>query len=76
MTLIAHLKELRNRIAVALLFILIGTAVAFWWYDHGLGQFIRAPYCGIPADNRLGTGGTGDDCRCWSPTCSAARSSG
>jgi len=64
MTLIAHLKELRNRIAVALLFILIGTAVAFWWYDHGLGQFIRAPYCSIPSDDRaLGTGGTVGDCR-------------
>jgi sec-independent protein translocase protein TatC len=64
MTLIAHLKELRNRIAVALLFILIGTAIAFWWYDHGLGQFIRAPYCSIPSDDRaLGTGGTVGDCR-------------
>jgi len=61
MSLIAHLRELRNRIAVALLFVLIGTAIAFWWYDHGLGQFIRAPYCGIPADNRF-EGGTSDDC--------------
>ncbi|MEI4271287.1 twin-arginine translocase subunit TatC [Klenkia sp. LSe6-5] len=64
MTLIAHLRELRNRIAVALLFILIGTAIAFWWYDHGLGQFIRAPYCSIPSDDRaLGTGGTVGDCK-------------
>lgn len=63
MTLISHLKELRNRIAVALLFILIGTAVAFWWYDHGLGQFIRAPYCSVPAENRLESGVDGADCR-------------
>ncbi len=64
MTLVAHLKELRNRIAVALLFIAIATAVSFWWYDHGLGQFIRAPYCSIPADNRaLDTGSSLDDCR-------------
>ena len=62
MTLIAHLKELRNRVAIALLFILLGTAVCFWWYDHGLGTFIRAPYCGIPDSNRLETA-TGDDCR-------------
>jgi sec-independent protein translocase protein TatC len=62
MSLIAHLRELRNRIAIALLFILIGTAIAFWWYDHGLGQFIRAPYCSIPADNRLQAGTPGDDC--------------
>ena len=63
MSLIAHLRELRNRIAVALLFVLIGTAICFWWYDHGLGAFIRAPYCSIPADNRaLGTGGSSGDC--------------
>ncbi|MEU2350705.1 twin-arginine translocase subunit TatC [Modestobacter sp. NPDC013298] len=64
MTLVAHLRELRNRIAVALLFVLAATAVCFWWYDHGLGTFIRAPYCGIPADNRaLGTGTTSGDCK-------------
>ena len=54
MSLIAHLRELRNRVAKALLFLLIGTAVAFWWYDHGLGTFIRAPYCDLPADLRYG----------------------
>jgi sec-independent protein translocase protein TatC len=57
MSLIAHLTELRNRIAKALLFVLIGTAVAFWWYDEGLGDFIRAPYCGLDEDLRYG----GDD---------------
>ena len=61
MTLVAHLRELRNRIGVALLFVLVGTAVAFWWYEHGLGEFIRAPYCGLDTDLRaLGTGGSGD----------------
>ncbi len=54
MSLIAHLTELRNRIAKALLALLVATAVAFWWYDHGLGEFIRAPYCGLPADLRYG----------------------
>jgi sec-independent protein translocase protein TatC len=63
MSLIAHLTELRNRIGKSLFFILIGTAVAFWWYEHGLGEFIRAPYCGLDSDLRaLGTGGTADDC--------------
>jgi sec-independent protein translocase protein TatC len=61
MTLIGHLRELRSRIAVALFFVLIGTAVSFWWYEHGLGQFIRAPYCGLDTDLRaLGTGSSGD----------------
>jgi len=42
----------------------IGTAICFWWYDHGLGAFIRAPYCAIPADNRaFGTGATSGDCK-------------
>jgi sec-independent protein translocase protein TatC len=61
MTLIAHLRELRNRVGIALVFVLIGTAVAFWWYEHGLGEFIRAPYCGLDTDLRaLGTGSRGD----------------
>jgi sec-independent protein translocase protein TatC len=54
MSLIAHLTELRNRIAKALLALLVATAIAFWWYDHGLGEFIRAPYCNLPADLRYG----------------------
>ena len=61
MSLIAHLTELRNRIAKALLALLVATVVAFWWYDHGLGEFIRAPYCGLPADLRYG-GGDGNGC--------------
>jgi sec-independent protein translocase protein TatC len=62
MTLVAHLTELRNRIGKALLALLVATAIAFWWYEHGLGDFIRAPYCGLPEDLRYGgddTGGCG-----------------
>jgi sec-independent protein translocase protein TatC len=59
MTLIAHLRELRNRVAKALLAILVATAVAFWWYEHGLGEFIRAPYCGLPANLRYGGNAAG-----------------
>ena len=54
MTLVAHLTELRNRIAKALLALLVASAVAFWWYEHGLGDFIRAPYCGLDPDLRYG----------------------
>jgi len=54
MTLVAHLTELRNRVAKALLALLVATAVAFWWYDHGLGEFIRAPYCGLDPHLRFG----------------------
>ena len=52
MSLVGHLTELRNRVGKALLFVLLGTAVAFWWYEHGLGDFIRAPYCGLPDELR------------------------
>ncbi|WP_347058148.1 twin-arginine translocase subunit TatC [Blastococcus sp. HT6-30] len=48
MTLTAHLAELRRRVGWSLLYVLLGTAVAFWWYEEGLGDFIRAPYCGLP----------------------------
>ncbi|GAA3167485.1 twin-arginine translocase subunit TatC [Blastococcus jejuensis] len=54
MTLVAHLTELRNRIALSLLALLVATAVSFWWYEHGLGEFIRAPYCNLPEDLRYG----------------------
>jgi sec-independent protein translocase protein TatC len=60
MSLIAHLTELRNRVAKALLALLVATAIAFWWYDHGLGEFIRAPYCNLPAGLRYG--GNEDGC--------------
>ncbi|MCW2697153.1 MAG: tatC [Modestobacter sp.] len=58
MTLVGHLRELRNRVAVALVFVLLATAVSFWWYEHGLGDFLRAPYCDLPADLRFD--GNGD----------------
>jgi sec-independent protein translocase protein TatC len=60
MTLVAHLTELRNRVAKALLALLIATAVSFWWYEHGLGEFIRAPYCGLDPNLRYG----GNDTAC------------
>ena len=62
MSLVGHLRELRNRIGIALLFVLIGTAVAFWWYEHGLGEFIRAPYCGLDPDIRGLPSQTSGDC--------------
>jgi sec-independent protein translocase protein TatC len=59
MTLVAHLTELRNRVFKALLALLLATAVSFWWYEHGLGEFIRAPYCNLPAELRYGDDDTG-----------------
>jgi sec-independent protein translocase protein TatC len=59
MSLVAHLTELRNRVAKALLALLIATAISFWWYEHGLGDFIRAPYCGLEPELRYGDSDTG-----------------
>jgi sec-independent protein translocase protein TatC len=59
MSLVAHLTELRNRIAKALIAVLVAGAVAFWWYQHGLGDFVRAPYCDLPAKLRYGGGQNG-----------------
>jgi sec-independent protein translocase protein TatC len=61
MSLIAHLRELRNRVGKALLAIVIATVIAFWWYQHGLADFIRAPYCDLPAHLRF-TNGTSGEC--------------
>jgi sec-independent protein translocase protein TatC len=60
MSLIGHLTELRNRLAKSLLAVFVATAVAFWWYEHGLGDFIRAPYCGL--DPHLRFGGDSGSC--------------
>src|SRR3954453_19606984 len=53
MTLVAHLTELRNRIAKALLALALGTIVGFLWYDHGLLTFLTEPYCALPAGFRF-----------------------
>ena len=60
MTLVAHLTELRNRIAKALLALAVGTVVGFLWYDHGLLTFLTEPYCALPGELRLQQDG---DCR-------------
>jgi sec-independent protein translocase protein TatC len=53
MTLVAHLTELRNRIAKALLALALGTIVGFLWYDRGLLTFLTEPYCALPAGFRF-----------------------
>ncbi|MGY1702329.1 twin-arginine translocase subunit TatC [Geodermatophilus sp. SYSU D00766] len=53
MTLVAHLTELRNRVAKALLALALGTIAGFLWYDHGLLTFLSEPYCSLPAELRF-----------------------
>lgn len=52
MSLVAHLTELRNRIAKALLALAVGTVIGFLWYDRGLLTFLTEPYCALPDDFR------------------------
>lgn len=58
MTLIEHLQELRRRIVYALLALVVGTIIGFFWYQHApfgwstLGEILREPYCALPAEKR------------------------
>src|SRR5258708_3232999 len=57
MSLIAHIRELRNRIVKALLAATLG-AIAGWFIEPHIWHFVTAPYCRLPARyiNPLGTG--------------------
>jgi sec-independent protein translocase protein TatC len=54
MTLIEHLYELRNRLAVALVAIAVMTVLGYVWYGTALfgvpslGDVLKAPYCELP----------------------------
>ena len=58
MTLVEHLTELRRRVIVSLVAIVVGTIIGFIWYQSApgalmpLGEIIRRPYCNLPQDLR------------------------
>jgi sec-independent protein translocase protein TatC len=66
MTLIEHLYELRNRLAIALIAVGLMTVVGYVWYGTqffgwpSLGDVLKQPYCELPATVRplLGGGGS------------------
>lgn len=47
MSLIAHIRELRNRVIKVVLIVTIGSIVGWIIYPH-VWQFIEAPYCRLP----------------------------
>lgn len=53
MPLVDHLRELRSRIFKALIFVALGAVVGFIWYNHGLLDFLKQPYCALDAEKRF-----------------------
>ena len=68
MSLIDHLYELRNRLGIAILAILLTTVVGYVWFEvalfglPSLGEILKAPYCSIAPSARAVI--TADPTRC------------
>lgn len=55
MPLMDHLRELRNRLIIALLGLLVGIIIGFIYFDP-IWKFISEPYCGLPQAQQLRPG--------------------
>ena len=63
MTLGEHLYELRYRLGIVLVAVVIGGIFGFWWFANSvfglptLADILLRPYCGLPAEQRLSPNG-------------------
>jgi sec-independent protein translocase protein TatC len=55
MSLMDHLRELRNRLIKAILALLVGTIVG-WVLFQPIWEFLKEPYCSLPASQQLESG--------------------
>src|SRR5690349_15512647 len=55
MSLMDHLRELRNRLVKAILGLTLGTVVGFVFFDK-IWAFMTGPYCRLPAAYKLKAG--------------------
>ncbi len=56
MPLMEHIRELRNRVVVIVVAVLIGSVIGWYIYPH-VWHFIEAPYCRIPQRSLYGAKG-------------------
>ncbi|MDT4939766.1 MAG: sec-independent protein translocase protein TatC [Pseudonocardiales bacterium] len=59
MSVLDHLRELRRRLILAVLFIALGAVLGWFLYGHIL-NFLRHPYCSVPKQYRYTPVGTQD----------------
>jgi sec-independent protein translocase protein TatC len=55
MSLMEHLRELRNRLLIALLGLAVGVVIGFIYFDP-IWKFLEAPYCGLRQAQQLRPG--------------------
>jgi sec-independent protein translocase protein TatC len=63
MPLTEHLRELRNRLAKALIALVVATLVCFFAFEPQIMSFLTHPYCSLPARERLNLGNNSGSCK-------------
>lgn len=59
MPVLDHLRELRRRLIIVVLIVIAGAVLGWFLYGHTI-EFLKHPYCGVPAKYRYTPSGTND----------------